>query len=303
MIVIPSAKPRLTYNPRAEIAEFGTKKSSGPSFGSLGSFQISSNTGWCKVNWWDGTSTLYNPGSSVSLATKAIVAPYNTTAEKRFSIIPTDSSGKQTGQLTGIYFNEFSRSPISYVNVVGLSKPEFFTCDSGTDLTSYTHNGRITFLYIGNSGLTSLSLPPGSLLRVLAIDGNGSLTAVNGLDNIKNTLEMFKLSNCLSFTSEINLSNFSQLYQIDIRGSAITSLRAQNCVLNAQYYSSYSTFGGGAYLNGSSLDRAAIVQFFNDLANGNGYINVSGALGASSLTAADILIATNKGYTVFNIAP
>ena len=300
MIVIPSAKPRLTYNPRAEIAEFGTKKSSG-TFGALNTFQISSNTQWCKVNWWDGTSTLYNPGLTVAFATKAIGAPYNTTAEKRFSIIPTDSSGNQVGQLTGIYFNSFSRSPISYVNVVGLSKLGSFTCDSGTDLTSYTHNGRIKFLYIGNSGLTSLSLPPGSLLQTLATDTNGSLTALNGLDNIKNTLLTFKLSNCASFTSAVDLSNFSNLYQIDIRSSAITSLRAQNCVLNAVYYSSYSTFGGGAYLNFSSLDRTAIVQFFNDLANGNGYLNVSGAAGAASLTAADILIATNKGYTVFNL--
>ena len=302
MIVIPSAKPRLTYNPRAEIAEFGTKKSSG-TFGALGSFQIGSNTQWFKVNWWDGTSTLYNPGFSISNVSKSIVAPYNTTAEKRFSIIPTDSSGKQVGQLTTISFNDAFHSPISYVDVVGLSKLESFTCDSGTDLTSYTHNGRIKYLYIGNSGLTSLSLPPGSLTEYFTSNGNTSLTAVNGLDNIKNTLLKFTLSNSLSFTSAIDLSNFSQLQQIDIRGSAITSLRAQNCALNAQYYSSYSLFGGGAYLNGSSLDRAAIVQFFNDLANGNGYINVSGAVGASSLTEADILIATNKGYTVFNIAP
>jgi len=302
MIVIPSAKPRLTYNPRAEIAEFGTKKSSG-TLGFLGSFQIASSTQWCKVNWWDGTSTLYNPGFSLSYATKAIVAPYNTTDEKRFSIIPTDSSGNQTGQLTTISFNSASRSPISYVDVAGLSRLNSFTCDSGTDLTSYKHNGRIKFLYIGNSGITSLSIPPGSLLQTLALDGNTSFTALNGLDNIKNTLLTFKLSNSLSFTSAVDLSNYSNLYQIDIRGSAITSLRAQNCVLNAVYYSSYSLFGGGAFLNASNLDRTAIVQFFNDLANGNGYLNVSGAIGASSLTAADILIATNKGYTVFNIAP
>lgn len=302
MIVIPSAKPRLTYNPRAEIAEFGTKRSGGI-FGSFSSFQVASSTEWFKVNWWDGTSTLYNPSFSVSNVNKSIVDPYDTTDEKRFSIIPTDESGNQTGQLTTISFNDAFRSPISYVDVVGLSKLESFTCDSGTDLTSYTHNGRIKYLYIGNSGLTSLSLPPGSLIEYFTSNGNTSLTAVNGLDNIKNTLLNFKLSNCVSFTSAIDLSNFSQLQQIDIRGSAITSLRAQNRVLNAQYYSSYSLFSGGAFLNGSSLDRTAIVQFFNDLANGNGYLNVSGALGASSLTAADILIATNKGYTVFNIAP
>jgi hypothetical protein len=300
MIVIPSAKPRLTYNPRAEIAEFGTKKSSG-TFGTIGTFQIGSNTGWCKVNWWDGTSTLYNPGIGISNASKLISAPYNTTAEKRFSVIPTDSSGRQIGQLSLISFNGYTYAPISYVNVLGLSKLDTFACNSGTDLTSYTHNGRIKDFYSSDSGITSISIPPGSLANKISIYGNASFTALNGLDNVKSTLQDFTLSNCTSFTSAVNLSNFSVLYNIDIRGSTITSLRAQNCVLNAIYYSDYNNFGGGAKLNGSSLDRTAIVQFFNDLANGNGYLNVSGALGASSLTASDILIATNKGYTVLNI--
>jgi hypothetical protein len=302
MIVIPSAKPRLTYNPRAEIAEFGTKRSSG-TFGAIGSFQVGSYTGWCKVNWWDGTSNLYNPGVGISNPSKAISAPYNTTAEKRFSIIPTNSSGVQIGQLSSISFANNSFSPISYVDVLGLSKLETFACDAGTNLTSYTHNGRIKFLYLSNNGLTSLSIPPSSLTQRITIDNNQSLTALNGLDNVKNTLQEFTLSNCLSFTSAINLSNFLALYHIDIMGSVITSLRAQNCALNAVYYSDYNNFSGGAKLDGSSLDRTAIVQFFNDLANGNGYLDVSGSIGAASLTASDILIATNKGYTVLNIAP
>jgi hypothetical protein len=301
MIVIPSAKPRLTYNPRAEIAEFGTKRSSVGNFGAFGSFQVGSYTGWFKVNWWDGTSTLYNPGISSSNVTKAIAAPYDTTAEKRFSIIPTNSSGVQIGQLSIISLNSKDFSPISYVDVLGLSKLETFTCDAGTNLTSYTHNGRIKFLYLSSTGLTSLSIPPGSLTQRITIDNNQSLTALNGLDNVKNTLQEFTLSTCLSFTSAIDLSNFLALYHIDIMGSVITSLRAQNCTLNLVYYSDYNNFSGGAKLDGSNLDRTAIVQFFNDLANGNGYLDVTGSIGAASLTASDILIATNKGYTVLNI--
>jgi len=301
MIVTPSAKPRLTYNPRAEIAEFGTKKSSG-TFGGLASLQVGSYTGWFKVNWWDGTSTLYNPGFfGVSNASKAISAPYNTTAEKRFSIIPTNSSGVQIGQLSSIVFGNSGFSPISYVDVLGLSKLETFTCDAGANLTSYRHNGRIKFLSLSNTGLTSISIPPGSLTQKIVISSNTSFTTLNGLDNVKNTLKEFELSICTSFTSAINLSNFPALYHININGSVITSLRAQNCTLNTQYYSSYNTFLGGAILTASSLDRTAIVQFFNDLANGNGYLNVSGSLGAPHLTASDILIATNKGYTVLNI--
>jgi hypothetical protein len=303
MIVIPSAKPRLTYNPRAEIAEFGTKRSSVGNFGAFGSFQVSSYTGWFKVNWWDGTSTLYNPGIGNSIVTKAIASPYDTTAEKRFSIIPTNSSGVQIGQLSLISLGSSTYSPISYVDVLGLSKLETFYCQAGTNLTSYTHNGRIKYLTLSNTGLTSLSIPPRSLTERITIDSNQSLTALNGLDNVKNTLQELALTTCLSFTSAINLSNYPALYNIDIRGSVITSLRAQNCTLNSQYYSSSANFIGGAKLDGSSLDRTAIVQFFNDLANGNGYLNVSGSIGAASLTASDILIATNKGYTVLNIAP
>jgi len=302
MIVIPSAKPRLTYNPRAEIAEFGTKRSSG-TFGAIGSFQVGSYTGWFKVNWWDGTSTLYNPGIGVSSASKAISAPYNTTAEKRFSIIPTNSSGVQIGQLSSIAFGNSGFSPISYVDVIGLSKLETFACDAGANLTSYLHNGRIKYLSLSNTGFTSISIPPGSLTQRIIIGSSTSFTTLNGLDNVKNTLQEFSLTSCTSFTSAINLSNFLALYHIDINGGSITSLRAQNCTLNAQYYSSYNTFLGGAKLSGTLLDRTAIVQFFNDLANGNGYLNVSGAVGAPDLTASDILIATNKGYTVLNIAP
>ena len=298
MIVIPSAKPRLTYNPRAEIAQFGTKRSSG-TFGALGTFSVNSYTDWFKVNWWDGTSTLHSslPPNGMTSVSKVISAPYNTTDEKRFSVIPTDSSGVQIGQLKRIQLSNQIYSPISYIDVTGLSRLESFTCDSGSFLTSYTHNGRIDSFSLSSSGLTSFSIPSNSRASLFKLVANTSLTTLNGLDNLKNTLQQFELSYTMGFTGAIDLSNFLQLTNIDLQSTGITSLRAQNCALNSIYYSSLYYFSGGAKIHTSALNAAAYVQFFNDLANGSGYLRVNG----TGLTAADYLIATNKGYTVLNV--
>jgi hypothetical protein len=294
MIVVPSAKCFSTYNPRAEVAVFGTKKSGG-TFGALSSAGAASNSGAFRVDWWDGTTTTYSAGTNLQYITKAIVAPYNTTAEKRFSITPVNSSGQQSGQLTSILFSASSRSPISFIDVKGLSKLESFNCDAGTDLTSYTHNGRIQGLSLTSSGLTSIDFPEGSLTYSVTFNYSNSLATINGLQNLKR-LELFRSRGC-AFTS-LDFSNLSSLFHIDVFGCPLTSLRAQNCTLVSDSYSTYSYFIGGAFINQTNLDRTAIVQFFNDLGNANGYINVSASLGANFLTPVDIAIATGKGYTV-----
>lgn len=298
MIVLPSAKQYLTYNPLAEIAEFGTKRSTG-TFGALNTFGVSSHTLYFKVNWWDGTSNSYSHGvGGAAYPSKLISAPYNTTAEKRFSIIPTDSSGRQIGQIKNITFLNNTLAPVSYIKIDGLSKIDSFICDAGTDLTSYKHNGRVITFALSNTGLGSISFPAGSLTSTVSLGGNASLSAINGLDNLKNRLQIFKVTYSTLLTS-LDLSNYTKLFHIDVRGSGLTSLRAQNCTLNSVSYSTYSSFNGGAVLSTTNLGRTAIVQFFNDLANGNGYINVLDSLGATSLTPTDLSIATGKGYTVF----
>jgi hypothetical protein len=135
---------------------------------------------------------------------------------------------------------------------------------------------------------------------MVSLSANASLSTINGLDNLKNRLQVIKVTFSTLFTS-LDVSNFTQLFHIDLRNSGLTSLRAQNCALNSASYSTYSSFNGGAFINYTNLDRNAIVQFFNDLANGNGYINVIAAAGTSSLTPTDLAIATDKGYTVFGI--
>lgn len=296
MIVVPSAKCFSTYNPRAEVAVFGTKRLSG-TFGALSSAGVSSNSGAFRVDWWDGTTTTYSAGTGVQYITKAIAAPYNTTDEKRFSITPVNSSGRQSGQLTNIFFLTSARSAVSFIDVKGLTKLETFSCDAGTDLTSYTHNGRIQDLSLTSTGLTSIDFPEGSLTHSVTLNYS-SLATINGLQNLKR-LGIFRVRGCA--VTSLDLSNLSSLYHIDAVGCPLTSLRAQNCTLASNVYTSYSYFLGGAQLRETNLDRTAIVQFFNDLGNANGYINVGASLGASSLTPSDIAIATGKGYTVLGV--
>lgn len=294
MIVLPSAKSFSTYNPSAEVAVFRTKKSAG-TFGAVSSFSASSNSGAFRVNWWDGTTTTYSANVGFQAALKAVVAPYNTTAEKEFSITPVNSSGQQSGQLTGIVFSDSARASISFIDIKGLSKLETFNCDSGTDLTSYTHNGRINNLAITSSGLTSISFPEGSRTSVVNLDNSSSLSTVNGLQNLK-SLNIFRAAN--GILTSLDFSNLINLYHIGLYNQTITSLRAQNCSLFSDTYSSYSYFTGGALISQTSLNRTALVQFFNDLANGNGYINVSAAFGQPDLTLPDAAILTGKGYTL-----
>ncbi len=294
MIVVPSAKCFSTYNPRAEVAVFGTKRSSG-TFGASSSAGAASNSGAFRVDWWDGTTTTYSADTNLQYITKAIVAPYNTTAEKRFSITPVNSSGQQSGQLTQIVFSASTRSPISFIDIRGLSKLESFLCEAGTDLTSYTHNGRIGVLSLTSTGLTSINFPEGSLTYSATFNYSNSLATINGVQNLKR-LESFRVRSCA--VTSLDFSNLSSLFHIDALGTPLTSIRAQNCTLASNSYSSYSYFLGGALLGQTNLDRTAIVQFFNDLGNANGYINVAASLGAASLTSSDIAIATGKGYTV-----
>ncbi|MCT4580847.1 MAG: leucine-rich repeat protein [Flavobacteriales bacterium] len=47
-----------------------------------------------------------------------------------------------------------------------------------------------------------------------------------------------------------------------------------------------------------NLDRTALIQIFNDLATVSATITITGNIGVSNLTASDLLIATNKGWTV-----
>lgn len=300
MIVLPSAKYFSSVPSVAEIARFRTPKAGG-TFGALNTAYVRTTTGYVAVKWWDGVTTVYGTGNSISymFLTKAVVAPYNTSDEKEFSVYSCDSSGRMIGYITQIGFINFTRSQISFIDIYSLSKIETFSCDSGYGLTSYQHNGRLSSLSLTNTLLTSIDLSNGYKLAQLNLTYNGALSSITGLSNLRSLLTFAGFSS--AFTSlEFSATANPYLYDINVKGcSALTSLRAIGNNLNSDYYSTYSAFLGGASLQNSALGTAAIDQFFTDLGNGDGYINVTCAAGVP----ADGTIATGKGYTVIGNSP
>jgi hypothetical protein len=298
MIVLPSAKYFSSVPSVAEIARFKTNRSTA-TFGGLNSFYVFTTTGYAAVTWWDGVTTIYgsgNPNAQIFIS-KSVVAPYNTTAEKDFSVYSCDVTSKIIGYITNITFNSSSRSPITFIDHYSLSQLSIFFCDSGTGLTSYRHNGRINSLSLSSTGLTSLDLSNGQRLYSVNLPNNLPLTSITGVSSLQN-LEIFN-ANGAGITS-IDFSGLQRLYDIDLRSSYLTSIRAVGCSLVSDSYSTSSFFVGGAKLQNTGLNSTAINQFFTDLANGDGYINIGCATGAGS---ADSSIATAKGYTVLGNVP
>jgi hypothetical protein len=293
MIVLPSAKYFSSVPSVAEIARFKTNRNTG-TFGGLNSFGCLTSTGYLAVKWWDGVTTIYGTGNSAVTfyVTKSVVAPYNTTAEKDFSIYACNSSGQIIGHISSITFTSSSRSPITFIDHYSLSKLDVFTCNAGSNLTSYKHNGRITFLSITDSGLTSIDLSNGFRLENLVLTQNSSLSSITGVSSLRS---MYSISANSTAITSLDLSGLPALFNIDLRSAPITSLRAVGLTLFSDSYSTASFFTGGAKLMSTSLSGAALDQFYTDLSASDGTINVTSSTGAASDTPS---IATSKGYIV-----
>jgi hypothetical protein len=226
------------------------------------------------------------------------VSPYNTADEKRFSIYSSDSAGNIIGHITAINFTGYTRSPISYIDHSSLSKLDRFYCDAGPTLTSYKHNGRLSYLALLFTGLTTLDISNGGRLQFLELSYNTSLTSIEGLSSHKSLLYFSGRDS--GFTS-LDFSGLLNLYHIDLAlCTSLTSLRAVDVALFSYSYTSSYHFVGGARLIESGLSAAAMDQFFTDLASADGYINIYCSAGVPSVDAS---IATNKGYTVIGNVP
>jgi len=314
MISIPSIKPFAVPSSMSESATFGTKKSTG-TFGGLSSAYMTSSTGYFKVEWWDGTSTQYGSGdpNTTYNITKSVVAPYNTSSEKLFTMYPTDSSGKRKGYFIAIYFSSLGNCPVSSSDVTKCRRLNTLTLVG--PLTSYTHNPNLQYLTISNSSLTSLSFSKDTVLDGLIFVSNSSATNVN-LANCP-VLTSVDLSSNSSLTSISNITSCTYLYSficsgstgitslsfsglmylvwINVSSCALTSIRAAGCNLYLLSNNTYSSWFGGAWLSANSLNAAALNQFYTDIGPANGIIRVDGNPGTTSDTPT---IATGKGYTV-----
>ena len=157
MIVIPSVRPFSVPSSMSDSGTFSTKKAAG-TFGSSSTAYAASTTGYFKVEWWDGTSTQYGSGDNTQAYpfTKGLVSPYNTSAEKTFTIYSTDSAGKRKGYMSTINFISLSNSPISSFDVTKYRKLTGLHVTGA--FSSYTHNPNIQNLTIANASITSLNL-------------------------------------------------------------------------------------------------------------------------------------------------
>ena len=134
-------------------------------------------------------------------------------------------------------------------------------------------------------------------------------------DNVFPENRALKKLPTISFTGRTNLTGFitnaKSLFPmvLDVRGS--TALTRIGCYGTATYFmtgfkglrvSSSAPFTGSApqiNVSYTGMDRTALVQLFTDLATVVGKtISVVGCTGTASLTAEDLAIATDKGWTV-----
>lgn len=170
--------------------------------------------------------------------------------------------------------------------------------------------------YINIKNIVFSSLPNAFLNDYLLekIDFTSIAITTIGTNTLLENRALKKIPN-ISFTGRTDLTGFitnaKSLFPmvLDVRGS--TALTRIGCYGTATYFmtgfkglrvSSSAPFTGTApqiNVSFTGMDRTALVQLFTDLATVTGKtISVVGCTGTASLTAEDLAIATDKGWTV-----
>lgn len=115
---------------------------------------------------------------------------------------------------------------------------------------------------------------------------NYSLNSFNGnFDSVQNIRYMFEDCPSLRSVTFSDLSNVNSVSALFSKCYSLAELRVPNIA---------TTFD----LSNCNLDRAALVQVFNDLGTTTATLTITGNIGVASLTSTDLLIATNKGWTI-----
>jgi hypothetical protein len=121
--------------------------------------------------------------------------------------------------------------------------------------------------------------------------------AFNSCYNLK-TMPLLDTSKVTNFTGAFaNCPSLDEMPALSLSSTTVSSLFSNGSITRAPFVDIRNSF---TFAN-QMLSRAAIVEIFNGLASGvtgSKIITVSGNPGSSALTAADRLIATNKGWTI-----
>ena len=184
---------------------------------------------------------------------------------------------------------------------------------SGSHAFATEHSGP-KYIRLQNAVLSSMaSMFYGCSLLEKIILKNITISDIGTFAFYKN--RVLKILPTISYASRTDMTNFitedTALLPtvLDVRGS--TGLTRIGCYGSATYpmlgfkglrVSSSAPFTGSApqiNVSYTGMDRTALVQLFNDLATVTGKtISVVGCTGTASLTAEDLAIATDKGWTV-----
>jgi hypothetical protein len=172
---------------------------------------------------------------------------------------------------------------------------------SNVTLTTATN---FSSMFVGCSNLETLTLPnlPAVTTGGSFINQCANLKTISNMSNFGSTSTNVLLTGNTNTNSLTGLTFSCRITSIDFSGSALalsalSSLRFLNTA-TAQWS------GGSPQVNISytNIGYTALVQCFNDIAATGTYtaktINITGCTGAASLTSADRLILTSKGWTI-----
>ena len=139
-----------------------------------------------------------------------------------------------------------------------------------------------------------------SLIEIPAFDTTSLINMANmfnGCYNLK-TIPLLDTSKVTNFTGAFsNCPSLDEMPALSLSSTTISSLFSNGGITKAPFVNIRNSF---SFAN-QMLSRTAIVDIFNGLASGvtgSKIITVSGNPGYSSLTAAERLIATGKGWTI-----
>ena len=189
--------------------------------------------------------------------------------------------------------------------------------------TTYPSGARLAFLQVpakkvvikNNNGTEDFSLLNQTYIEtidienglVLATGGTGNENDGHGMENLK-TLPSFNESQSTTFQA-YGLTSLEPTVVDDSKNSSRTVFRFFGTSsgpvrgLKGLTVSSAAPFTGASpqiRVDYTGMDRVALVKLFKSMptVTGSQVCNVTGATGANDLTAEDLAIATNKGWTV-----
>jgi hypothetical protein len=198
---------------------------------------VKTDTGYARVVRWDGTQgAVAGTGAADSNITPSFgtapASPYNTRIPKFFAVLPCNSGGTITGNITTLTCS----SHITALDVSGLTSLTSLTC-AGLQLTALDLSGltALTSLDCNNNQLTALDLSglaaltslncSNNQLTVLDVSGLTELTALTCGTNLLTALDVSGLTELTALTCGTNL-----LTALDVSG--LTELTALICAYN-----------------------------------------------------------------------